>query len=49
LKTGRLPPTDVFYGRGQEILGQLEVIKLNTLAIRRKMHCDNRNNFNLMS
>jgi len=43
-----LTPTDVFYGRGQEKLGQGEVTKLNTLAMRRKMHYDNRNNLNLM-
>ena len=36
-----LTPADVFYGRGQAILDQREKIKLNTLAIRRKMHYDN--------
>jgi transposase InsO family protein len=36
-----LIPADVFYGRGQAILDQREKIKLNTLAMRRKMHYDN--------
>jgi transposase InsO family protein len=36
-----LTPADVFYGRGQAILDQREKIKLNTLAMRRKMHYDN--------
>ena len=44
-----LTPADVYYGRGQAILDQREKIKLNTLAMRRKMHYDNRNNLNLMS
>jgi transposase InsO family protein len=44
-----LTPADVYYGRGQEILDQRETIKLNTLAMRRKMHYDNRSNSNLMS
>ena len=44
-----LTPADVYYGRGQEILDHRETIKINTLAIRRKMHYDNRNNLNLMS
>ena len=44
-----LTPADVYYGRGQEILDQRETIKINTLAMRRKMHYDNRNNLNLMS
>ena len=39
-----LTPADVFYGRGQEILDQRAAIKLNTLAMRRKMHYDNWNN-----
>jgi transposase InsO family protein len=43
-----LTPADVFYGRGQEILEQRQAIKLNTLAMRRKMYYDNRNNLNLM-
>jgi len=43
-----LTPADVFYGRGKAILDQREVIKLNTLAMRRKMQYDNRNNLNLM-
>ena len=34
--------------RGQEILDQRHAIKLNTLAMRRKMYYDNRNNLNLM-
>jgi len=36
-----LTPADVFYGRGQAILEQREKVKLNTLAMRRKMHYDN--------
>jgi putative transposase len=44
-----LTPADVFYGRGQSILEQREAIKINTMAMRRKMHYDNRNNLNLMS
>jgi len=36
-----LTPADVFYGRGQAILDQREKIKLNTWAMRRKMHYDN--------
>jgi hypothetical protein len=39
---------DVYYGRGQKILDQRAAIKLSTLAMRRKMHYDNRNNLNLM-
>ena len=44
-----LTPADVYYGRGQEILDQRETVKLNTLAMRRKMHYDNRNNLHPMS
>ena len=44
-----LTPADVYYGQGQEILDQRETVKLNTLAMRRKMHYDNRNNLHLMS
>ena len=44
-----LTPADVYYGRGQEILDQRETVRLNTLAMRRKMHYDNRNNLHLMS
>ncbi len=36
-----LTPADVYYGRGQQILDRREEIKLNTLAMRRKMHYDN--------
>lgn len=36
-----LTPADVFYDSGQEILDQREKIKLNTLAMRRKMHYAN--------
>ena len=43
-----LAPADVYYGRGQEILDQRHTIKLDTLAMRRKMYYDNRNNLNLM-
>jgi len=35
-----LTPADVFYGRGQGILDQRAIIKLNTMATRRKMHYD---------
>ncbi len=35
-----LTPADVFYGREKEILGQRELIKQNTLAMRRRMHYD---------
>jgi transposase InsO family protein len=35
-----LTPADVYYGRGQQILDRREQIKLNTLAMRRKMHYD---------
>ena len=37
-----LTPADVYYGRDQEILARREQIKLNTLAMRRKMHARNR-------
>lgn len=36
-----LTPADVFYGRGDEILKQREMIKQNTLAIRKQMHYAN--------
>lgn len=36
-----LTPADVYYGRGQQVLDWREQIKLNTLAMRRKMHYDN--------
>ena len=39
-----LTPSDVYYGRGQQVLERREQIKLNTLAIRRKMHYDNQMN-----
>ena len=35
-----LTPADVFYGRGQAILDQREMIKKNTLAMRRQIHYD---------
>ena len=35
-----LIPADVFYGRGEEILSQRELIKQNTLAMRKQMHYD---------
>ena len=44
-----LTPAGVFYRRGQKMLDQWETIKLNTLAMRRKMHYDNRSNLNPMS
>jgi len=39
-----LTPADVFYGRGAEILEQREMIKQNTLALRRRMHYDKQQN-----
>ncbi len=33
-----LTPADVYYGRGQQVLERREQIKLNTLAMRSKMH-----------
>ena len=36
-----LTPADVFYGRGDEILKQREMIKQNTLAMRKQMHYAN--------
>jgi len=45
-----LTPADVFYGRGHSTLDKREQIKLNTLAMRKQMHYDNRStNLNLMS
>ena len=44
-----LTPADVYYGRGQEILDQRHTIKLDTLAMRRKIHYDKQNNLHLMS
>ena len=35
-----LTPADVFYGRGEKILSQRDLIKQNTLAMRRQMHFD---------
>ena len=43
-----LTPVDVFYGRGQHILNRREKIKLETLALRRKMHYRNQSQHNLM-
>ena len=37
-----LTPADVYYGRGESILARRQQIKLNTLAMRRKMHARNR-------
>lgn len=45
-----LTPADGFYGRGQAVLNRRETIKLETLAMRRQTHHDNRErNLNLMS
>ena len=44
-----LTPAGVFYGRGQHILNRREKIKLETLALRRKMHYRNKSQHNLMS
>lgn len=38
-----LTPADVFYGRGEEILEQREMIKRNTLAMRKQIHYDEQN------
>jgi len=35
-----LTPADVFYGRGAEILEQRELIKQNTMALRKQIHYD---------
>lgn len=35
-----LTPADVYYGRGEEILEQREMIKQNTMALRKQMHYD---------
>lgn len=35
-----LTAADVFYGRGEEILSQRELIKQNTLAMRKQIHYD---------
>ena len=37
-----LTPVDVYYGRGESILARREQIKLNTMAMRRKMHARKR-------
>ena len=37
-----LTPADVYYGRGESILERRQQIKLNTLAMRRRMHARNR-------
>jgi hypothetical protein len=44
-----LAPVDVFYRRGQHILNRREKIKLETLALRRKMHYRKRLQHNPMS
>jgi hypothetical protein len=36
-----LTPADVFYGRGERILEQRELIKQNTSAMRKQMHYAN--------
>ena len=41
-----LTPADVFYGRGQEILNQRELIKQSTLATRRQIHYDRQQTIN---
>lgn len=43
-----LTPADVFYGRGEKILGRRGTIKLKSLAMRLKKHYDNRSYLNLM-
>ncbi len=44
-----LTPADVYYGRAQEVLDQRHIIKLDTLAMCRKMHYDNQHNLHLVS
>jgi len=39
-----LTPADVFYGRDTEILTQREIIKQNTLAMRKQLHYDKQHN-----
>ena len=39
-----LTPADVFYGRDKEILNQREIIKQNTLAMRKQLHYDKQHN-----
>ncbi len=39
-----LTPADVFYGRDTEILNQREIIKQNTLAMRKQLHYDKQHN-----
>lgn len=39
-----LTPADVFYGRGEVILDQRELIKQNTLAMRKQVHYDRLSN-----
>ena len=39
-----LTPADVFYGRGEEILELREMIKRNTLAMRKQIHYDGQTN-----
>jgi len=39
-----LTPADVFYGRDIEILNQREIIKKNTLAMRKQLHYDEQHN-----
>lgn len=39
-----LTPADVFYGRGEEILEQRDMIKRNTLAMRKQIHYDGQPN-----
>jgi putative transposase len=36
-----LTPADVFYGRGEGILEPRELVKQNTLAMRKQMHYAN--------
>ena len=46
---GNLMPADVYYDRGDEILAQREKIKQRTLAMRKRMHYNQRQKLNLMS
>jgi len=39
-----LTPADVFYGRGEVILELREMIKRNTLAMRKQIHYDGQTN-----
>ena len=43
-----LTPADVYYGRGEEILSQRELINQNIMAQRRQLHYDRQSSAHLM-